>query len=196
MVTKGDAKYPLQAPIVDIDGVTVKKSEYTVTYTDADGNPLDNKSKLNLKEVGDSADVKVKITPKKANGNYTGENTAGSYKITLTEASKDLSKAKVIIQKKGDTNHKAFRKFDFTGKPIVIGEEPNEGYELYVYFGKKANAPDKILEEGTDYTVEYSNNVKAGKATIILNAVDGSGNCFGSKTHNFNIVKGIMRWVK
>ena len=197
VVTKGNVKYPLQAPIVDIDGVTVKKNEYTVTYTDADDKPLNNQSKLNLKDSGDSADVKVKITPKKANGNYTGENTAGSYKITLADASKDLSKAKVIIQKKGDPNHKAVRKFDFTGKPIVIGEEPNKGYELYVYIGKNANDPNKVvLTEGTDYTVEYSNNVKAGKATIILNAVDGSANCFGSRTHTFNIVKGIMRWVK
>ncbi len=63
--------------------------------------------------------------------------------------------------------------------------------------GKNANDPNKVvLEEGTDYTVEYSNNVKSGKATIILNAKENSGNCFGSRTHNFNIVKGIMRWVK
>ena len=148
-----------QAPIVDIDGVTVKKSEYTVTYTDAEGNTISNQSKLNLNNLRDSAKVKVEITAKQdksgaETGNYTGTNKEGSYVITLAEASKDLSKAKVIIQKKGDPNHKAVRKFDFTGKPIVIGEEPNEGYELYVYFGKKANAPDKILKEGTDYTVE------------------------------------------
>ncbi|MCR5405662.1 MAG: Ig-like domain-containing protein, partial [Lachnospiraceae bacterium] len=202
VVTKGNVKYPLQAPIVDIDGVTVKKSEYTVIYKDGD-KILDNKSKLNLSTSEKSTTVTVEIAAKMdkksgaETGNYTGTNKEGSYVITLADAPKDLSKAKVIIQKKGDRNHKAVRKFDFTGKPIVIGEEPYEGYELYVFLGKNANDPNKVvLEKGTDYTVEYSNNVKAGKATIILNAVDESEKCFGSRAHTFNIVKGIMRWVK
>ena len=66
-------------------------------------------------------------------------------------------------------------------------------HELYVYMGKK-NAPTE-LKEGTDYYIDYSNNVNAGKATIMLNGCAG-GKYYGSKTFNFKIVKGKMRWAR
>ena len=79
----------------------------------------------------------------------------------------------------------------------MIGKDEYSDYELYVYMGKNVKDPaKKELKEGVDYTVSYSNNVNAGKATIILNAKDGSKDYYGSKTFNFNIVKGKMRWVK
>ncbi len=44
-------------------------------------------------------------------------------------------------------------------------------------------------------TATYSNNVKAGKATVVLNAVEGS-ECYGSKTFRFTMVKGILPWLR
>ena len=85
----------------------------------------------------------------------------------------------------------------FTGCEIRIGEGEYEDYELYVYTGNSAKNPKDVLEEGTDYEATYSNNVKAGKATVVLNAVKGEeADYFGSKTLTFKIVKGSMPWFK
>lgn len=45
---------------------------------------------------------------------------------------------------------------------------------------------EKTLVEGTDYTVQYSNNKNIGKATI---TITGKGNYKGTKKLNFNIEK-------
>ena len=82
---------------------------------------------------------------------------------------------------------------------IRIGEGEYVDYELYVYTGKSAKSPTVVLKEGTDYdyVATYSNNVKAGKATVVLNAVEGEEAAyFGSKTFTFKIVKGSMPWFK
>ena len=47
------------------------------------------------------------------------------------------------------------------------------------YFGRK-------LEEGTDYTVTYENNVDVGTATVRVDAIVGSGNA-GSASTRFEI---------
>lgn len=44
---------------------------------------------------------------------------------------------------------------------------------------------DKVLVEGTDYTVKYSANVEAGKAAV---TITGKGDYAGTRTVNFNIV--------
>ena len=132
----------------------------------------------------------------KAKGNYTGT-AIGKYTVTLSDSSKDLSKAKAIIQKKGDISHKAVKNLKFTGGEIRIGEGEYEDYELYVYTGKSAKNPTAVLKEGTDYVATYSNNVKAGKATVVLNAVESAEAAyFGSRTFTFKIVKGSMPWFK
>ena len=53
-------------------------------------------------------------------------------------------------------------------------------------------AEDKVLTEGTDYTVAYSNNKNKGKATI---TVTGIGNGYGgTKSVKFSIVSKDMKW--
>ncbi|GEM_PF-4233425 len=44
----------------------------------------------------------------------------------------------------------------------------------------------KILTEGIDYTVGYSNNINEGTATV---AISGKGNYYGTKKTTFNIIK-------
>ena len=93
--------------------------------------------------------------------------------------------------------HKAVTTLNFTGGPIVIGEGEHKDYELFVYIGKNVNDPDmKVLTEGKDFKAVYSNNVKTGMATIILNTADKSETYFGSNTYTFRIVRGSMPWVK
>ncbi len=201
VIKKATAKYPLPAPTVDLGGVKVNKKEYTVTYKDG-RNIIEKGMKLSgALSPGESVDMNVQITAN--NENYTGTAPLCSYRITLADPAWDLSKAKVLIRRKGDESCKKVTKLKFTGKPVVIGEESFEDYELYVYTGKKARDPDSVLKEGVDYTLHYSNNLKAGKATIVVNAVKAGDTAegtktqyFGSKTFRFNIVKGRMRWVR
>ncbi|MBO6111771.1 MAG: hypothetical protein J6P45_01820 [Lachnospiraceae bacterium] len=182
-------------PVVDYGGVKLNKNEYTVTYK-VSGNVIDNKTKLpEGMAVGSSVKVDVSITANKKN--YEGEGPTVSYTITRVNPVQNLSKAKLLIRKKGDDSFKRVSRLNFTGKAVVIGEGEFEDYELYVYMGKNVkDTAKKKLEAGKDYTVSYSNNLKAGRATVIINAKEGNGIYFGSKALNFNIVKGKMKWVK
>ena len=171
----------------DINGITVPKAEYTVTYM-VDGEIATAKNKFDLAGIGDNIEVEV-VVKATGKGNYTGEAASCYYTITREDKSKDLSKAKIVIQKKGDTTHKAVTKFEFTGKPIEIGTEDSE-YEFYVYFGTLKN-PTAVLSDA-DYQVEYTNNVKAGTATVMITG-DGV-NYFGGKNATFKIVTGTMLW--
>ncbi|MBR1876794.1 MAG: Ig-like domain-containing protein, partial [Lachnospiraceae bacterium] len=192
-VTRASGKYPLSVPAADYSGVKVSKREYTVSYNSA-GNAIDKNSKYSL-ETGKSVSVNVTITAK-ADANYKGSSSC-SYTVTRPDtAAVNLSKAKLMICKDGDSSYKKVTKLSFTGLPVVIGEDEFSGYKLYVYTGKSLKNPTAVLKEGTDYTVSYSNNVRAGKATVIINAKEGSTAYTGSKTFNFRIVKGTMRWVK
>lgn len=51
----------------------------------------------------------------------------------------------------------------------------------------------KTLKKGTDYTVEYSNNIEIGKATV---TVTGKGAYKGTKSATFNIVLGKVANLK
>lgn len=194
VVAMPTAKYPLSVPTVDLEDVKVNKKEYTVIYR-TDGDIIEKGMKLpGTLSPGESVTMDVEITAN--DENYTGTAPLCSYRITLADPSQDLSKAKVLIRRKGDESCKKVTKLKFTGKPVVIGEDDLEDYEVYVYTGKKARDPDSVLREGIDYTLHYSNNLKAGKATIVINAMEDSRTYFGSRTFRFNIVKGRMRWVR
>ena len=48
---------------------------------------------------------------------------------------------------------------------------------------------NKVLTEGTDYTVSYGENKEVGEGTVTITAVEGSKEYAGSKTVTFNIVE-------
>ncbi|MCR4748882.1 MAG: Ig-like domain-containing protein [Lachnospiraceae bacterium] len=187
---KDQLKVVESAPTVDIEGVTVAPGEYQVTFKIED-KAVSKKNMIKL-ESGESVEVEVFIKAKtdktgKECGNYTGYAPTCSYYITRADKSKDLSAAKVIIQKKGDNSHKAVGRIPFTGKSIEIGSA-DSAYEFHVTLG------NKVLVEGKDFYVDYSNNVRAGTAKVVLN---GYGDTYyGSKSFMFKIVKGRMRWSK
>ena len=202
VINKEQPKYPISEPVADIDGTAVNKKEYTVTYRVNDGEKdivITSKDKLyKALAPGESIAVTVEIKAKTdkngaLTGNYKGTSPVCRYNITRTDADHDLSKATVILQKKGDAGHKAVKQLGFTGNPIVIGSGEYSDYELYVYMGKKNSLT--VLKEGTDFRVDHSNNVNAGKATVMINGCAG-GQYYGSKTFTFKIVKGRMRWAR
>ena len=92
-------------------------------------------------------------------GNYTGTLTS-SFSIVSPEAD-DLSEASVTLSE---------TTFTYSGsqkKPSVT-----------------VTYKEKILEEDTDYTVTYSNNINAGTASV---TISGAGNYTGAKSVPFQI---------
>lgn len=81
-------------------------------------------------------------------------------------------------------------------KPEIKSEHVTVADNDYVYNGK-AKKPkvtvkydNEILKSGTDYTVTYSNNTNAGKATV---TVKGIGSYIGTVTNKFTIAKASQK---
>lgn len=173
-------------PIVTLNGVALKTTDYTVKYyKDAEmTDEITGKNKLALAQDAKAATVYVKVTGK---GNYLREDSVatGSYKVCKTskEAGKeifDLSKARVTIV---DAEGKKISKLEYTGKAL----KPSVKVEYKI--GKEY----VTLEEGTDYEVTYVNNVNKGKGSIVIT---GTGDKYvGSKTTTFTIVAKNVRNV-
>ncbi|MCM1569768.1 MAG: Ig-like domain-containing protein [Roseburia sp.] len=91
-------------------------------------------------------------------GNYKGTAT-GSFKITA----KDIARAAATL---------AYTNKEYTGKAMKPDVTVKDG--------------TKKLSKNTDFKVTYSDNKKAGRATVVIK---GIGNYTGSKTLNFTISK-------
>ncbi|MBD5520897.1 MAG: hypothetical protein HDR03_06670 [Lachnospiraceae bacterium] len=157
-------------PYVSIDGITLKKSDYTVAYyTDSDlKTPMDAQHKVSA-----GATVYVKITGK---GNY--DSTASDYiKAEYTVQDKptntivDLSKASVTLNAK---------KVEYTGDAQIDNVKE---ISIKVNGAKKTIPAKDFADNGI--TVQYVNNKAKGKATIVIS---GDGTKYvGSKTTTFSI---------
>jgi hypothetical protein len=167
-------------PYVTVDGVTLKASEYTVKYyTDsAYTEEMDSKNnRINLGSSKTSQPVYVEIDFDKKNGNYTGK-AYGTYNVTRKAANDiDISKSKITVL---DGEGNKIAKLNYTG----YGLTPTLKIEV-----KKGTTYETI--DKSDYykyfDIQYINNVNKGKATILINAISGSGYT-GSKTATFSIV--------
>lgn len=98
-----------------------------------------------------------------SDGNFTGGTFAT---VSLKEGSGmiNLAKAKPVLSDSG---------FAF----VYTGEELRPVYTI------------EGLEEDTDYTVSYENNIEVGKATVRFQATDETQKCYGSKSITFKISK-------
>ena len=170
------------APYVDLDGVTLKRSDYTVSYylDDPRDNPSPRVMDSHNKVTAGDTTVWVKVVGK---GNYkSDDNTCyavGSYKVCAKpDTGIDLSKAKISFK---DSKGTAIKKTEYTGNPI-------DGDNIKVEVTCKVNGQNKVLEENKDYTVEFVNNVNKGKATVIIKGAEGQTAYVGSKTATFSIV--------
>lgn len=168
------------APIVTINGVALKASDYKVEYgvADGDGNVPAGEWSSNPRVAVARTTIKVKVTGK---GNYkTGDDHCvyGEYQVCEKGTKDDLSKAKVTFYEKkaDDTKGNQVTKFDYTGKTV----EP--------YVEVTINGQTEPLKPGVDYTVVYLNNKNKGKATVIITAAEDSTKYVGSKTAKFSIV--------
>lgn len=189
MVFSKAGKY-LSVPYVSIDGVSLTKKDYSVTYY-VDDEEITSKTKITEKDLTNGELwVDVVVTGK---GNYSDETSATTrYCIIQVPAEQDLSKAKVVIRQK--KNGKKVSSFVYTGGEITIDADDPD-YEFYVTVGKGKDIVE--LKQNVDFTVSYVNNVHKGKATVILTGMGDQGTgkveYYGSKVTTFKIVKGTLK---
>ena len=191
MLYKKQGKY-LSKPFVSVDGVALKKSDYTVKYyegevTDvtADGvKELTASDKLTIDGEETSKTVTVAVTGT-AKGNYTGT-ALGYYEVTKPVADKiNLSKAKIVAKAK-----------NAKGKDVKVGKQEYTGevIEPEIRVLVKKDKKTWIEVDPDTYEVSYINNVLKGKATILIT---GNGEeTIGSRTAKFTITNMRMNLFK
>ena len=142
MPKKGDVKIVLT---VKNGKTTLKKGkDYEVEYFDESGN------NLSLSEINEEEDYTLRIIGK-SGSNYTGTEERT---FTLTASRTPLCKAKVSISSKA-------KKQAYTGMEIML---PSDALTVKV--------AGRILTEGTDYRLEYENNIEVGKAKVYIRSAE------------------------
>lgn len=107
---------------------------------------------------------------------YKNNTNAGTATVTIT----------------GNGNYTGTQDASFKISPASISSASVSGLTARTYTGKALTHSPVVksgsvtLKAGTDYTVSYSNNINAGKATIIFT---GKGNYTGTRTSSFVIQK-------
>lgn len=167
--------YRITPKLMDLDGKLLSAGKdfdkNSLTYAYETAVTLENGT---TKQAGDAvsnsdiipADTQIRVTFNHGTGdNYTGTFT-GTYRIVKA----DIKSAKVVIPNQS-----------YTGKEITLDKS-----KITVTLSGTTLKPE-------DYDIlQYTDNVKKGKATVTLK---GNGNYGGTKTVKFNIgTKGFLWW--
>ncbi|MDE6699604.1 MAG: hypothetical protein K2K10_01090, partial [Acetatifactor sp.] len=179
----------------------------SVTYASGDG---DDKLTVTVKaDVSDKGGTSLDVTVKKE-GSTTGQTQTSKTKQTthtfvFTVSGPGKYEVTAALKRKGQTDKITTKTVtvNANGQTVVSGGREGLYVELldddtdYIYTGsaiKPAIAVyngDELLREGTDYTVKYSNNVKAAKKDSGKKAptitVTGKGRFTGKTTQTFTI---------
>ena len=139
------------------------------------------------------------------NTDYSGSFTyeiwdaaAGDYVLFTgkkVETSADNIRMRVTVSAKGSYSGEASVEYEICPKSIAsvkVEKIPNQEYTGQAITPKLTitdNGAD--LTEGIHYTVEYTNNIKKGTATVTIR---GKGQYGGSKTVKFKITSRIFKW--
>ncbi len=157
-------------------------NSYTKTFTSltaydngkiADIKPQKYTGKAVKPSVKVTADGKTLKKDKDYTVSYTNNTKAGTAKVTVTGTGAYFG----TLTKK------------FRISPSIESAKVT-GIKTKTYTGKKIKQSVKVvlngktLKKGTDYTLSYKNNTKAGTATLII---EGSGNYAGTITKSFKI---------
>lgn len=184
-IYSGKANIYKSVPIVTIDGVTVKASNYKVSYyTDksmSQSSLISSKNKVTIGEGESYAIVYVKIEGKGSYHEGDAYALTGSYKVCKkSDQVIDLSGAKVSFYDKNGTQ---ITKLDYTGRAV-------EPYKTQVTC--KVGGKEITLAEN-QYNISCLNNMNKGKATVLITGtgVKGEGGLsfVGSKTAAYQIKK-------
>ncbi len=196
---KADKAYK-SAPIVSVDGMTIKASNYDVSYRWATASKAANDAdyvsddmvKITIAEGDSYAKVKVTITPK---GSYTlaeGAVIEGEYYVRKAEGAADLSKAKITFHDK--TGNK-LKNLEYNGAAFYTPEgnnpdaqnAPDDENAVYV----RVSVKNKLIDPSL-YDVIWTNAAAKGKATVVIRgkgtaASHGNDIAVGSKNQSISI---------
>lgn len=116
-----------------------------------------------------------------------GKKFAGERKLyfEIVDTKTDISKAKLQFAAPYDDTRK--KTYYYTGdyvEPSVAAFVDKEGSKI-----KDSAGTELVLTAGMDYTIKYMNNIKVGKATMIVVAKSESTKIKGSVTQTFTIAK-------
>lgn len=119
------------------------------------------------------------------------------YRVTYT-SNVNVGKAKVTLQGIGFYTGSVTKTFSI--RAVSLSGAGIRGVKAkYGYTGKKIKPTVQVvlnrnvLRRGRDYKVSYKNNKERGIATV---TVKGTGNCTGSVTASFKIVRGSVKKAK
>ena len=183
-------------PIVTVDGVAIKASNYKVNYSWATASKADNDAnyedgvKVTIAEGDDYAIVKATIELK-PNSTYAAATNGtdpvaivGEYKVAPAgDKAIDLSKAKVEFT---DKDGKVIKSVEYSGKAIY----ELEGDDVVNVKVTPKGASDALSSDL--YTVEWTNATEKGKATVVVNGTGTTVNggdtyAVGSKNASISI---------
>ncbi|MCR5508922.1 MAG: hypothetical protein K6F34_09570 [Lachnospiraceae bacterium] len=195
LIYSGKAGLYKSSPIVLLNGKVLSgKKDYSISYyTDAERTKaVSKRNKVKIDGDNTEAVVYAKITAK---GNYAGT-ILTQYKVYKKTGNVfDLSTARIILYKAkyvpGSTNNKLLKSVVYTGMPIEIKDGEKEDGVGTIVVQCKIDGGYTTLTEGTDYRVEYTNNVNKGKATILIIGTDDNTQqkrFVGIKKSSFKIV--------
>lgn len=122
-------------------------------------------------------------------GNYTGngqEADSLAVPFRLYDKDKKISDSKKFTVKVEAGQSNPAIACDAKGNPVYTGKAVEPKVTVW------SKTDNRLLTEGVDYTVTYSNNIRKGKATAV---VTGIGNGYGGdKSIKFKIVSADMKW--
>ena len=102
----------------------------------------------------------------------------------------EIGQGTIVVYGQGHYTGLKILSFDITGISIagasVTGIEDAEETGAQITFDLEVSLNGKTLIEGTDYEVNYANNVEAGEATV---TITGAGIYTGEIVKTFNIIK-------
>lgn len=159
------------APLVEVNGLILKKNDMMVDYLDSEGRVISKNNPVDLSGK-DFAKVSVSITGK---GNYSGKIT-GDYTVWKDEGNLvNLNKSRIV-----------------TDELKAIGKQNYTGFEIRPSFiCQVKDGKNWTTVSSSKYRTYYIGNIKKGTAYIVIKPVDNSG-LVGSKSAKFSIA--IKKW--
>lgn len=149
---------------LDLDGVSLKPADYTVSWVDDKGGAIDGKAELPA-----GTTITVMAAPKAGSKTYTGESfVIGSYTLRAPAGGDtDISKAKVKVTVRNGNDVR------YTGLPIEFDpSDDSRQADISVKVGNKEIKGSEVYEA---FDVSYANNRLKGSANVIVSAKEGSG---------------------
>jgi arabinogalactan endo-1,4-beta-galactosidase len=140
-----------------------------INYTLVEGKDFETEYSDNTECTTSDKKASVKVTGK---GKFTGEKTLTFDIIKAT----DISKADVKLIYEGNETTSIY----YTNDEVEFDS---------VNVALTVDGKDVVLEEDTDYVIEYENNIKVGTAKVHIVANENNAKYTGSITKTFKIVK-------